>query len=113
MALFQGEAKKYSITIKSGGDVVDPETLENVKIWLYDRVSGETIAQWALENEDGFIDAEIVGNSVVFYLDDDQTINVSDGKAIIQVTVYDKYPGGQDMICTKKGVFATTKTAKV
>jgi len=112
MALFQGEARKYSITITSGGLAVDPSTLDDVRIWLYDKATETVIAQWAVVTDPDYLQASIVGTTVVFYLDDTQTADIGDGKAVIQVTVYDTYPGGQDMICTKKGMIATTKTAK-
>jgi hypothetical protein len=113
MALFQGEARKFSITITSSGVTVDPSTLDDVRIWLYDKATEEVIAKWAVTTIDGYLTATIVGTTVVFYLDDTQTAEIGDGRAVIQVTVYDKYPGGQDMICTKKGLFAATKTAKI
>jgi hypothetical protein len=114
MALFKGEARKYSIAITDGnGAAVDPATLDDVRIWIYDQSTGTVYAKWAVVTATDYGTATIDGNNVVFYLDDDDTADIEEGRAVIQITIYDTYAGGQDMICTKKGVFAVTKDAQV
>jgi hypothetical protein len=114
MILFKGEAKKFSITVKDGaGATVDPSTLGNVKIWLYDRKSETVFAQWSITAEDDFEEATINVNAVEFYLSSTQSAAAAVGDCIIQVSIYDSYPSADDLICTKKGLFAIVKNAKV
>lgn len=117
MALFQGEAKKFTIKITDAdGVVVSPAAVDNVKVWMYDQKTETVIDKWAMVAETGFTTAEastnIEGEPVmVIHLDGSKTAVAPSGKAVIQVTVYDKYPDGKDLICTKKGIYAITREA--
>jgi hypothetical protein len=117
MALFQGEAKKFTIKITdSAGVVVDPSTVDNIKVWMYEQKTETVIDKWSMVAASGFTAAEASTNTegepvMVIHLDDSKTAVAPSGKAVIQVTVYDKYPDGKDLICTKKGIYAITREA--
>jgi hypothetical protein len=114
MILFQGEAKKFSISITdSVGAAVDPATFDNVRVWLYDQRTETTFGQYSLDPAETEYDtAEIESGKVVFYVTATQSAAATEGKAVIQVSMYSTYLGAQDLIDTKKGVFAIVKPAK-
>ena len=113
MILFQGEAKKFSITIKDSlGVAVDPATFDNVRVWLYDQRTETVFGQYSIDTVADYDTAEIESGKVVFYVTSAQSAAATEGKAVIQVSMYSTYIGAQDLIDTKKGVFAIVKPAK-
>jgi len=114
MILFKGEAKKLSVAITDLLSApVDPATFENVKIWLYDLRTASVFAKYSIASADGFDTAIIESGKVVFFLTAEQSAAAVEGKAVIQVSLYAEYGGGEDLIDTKKGLFSIVKSAKL
>jgi len=86
----KGASKKIKIAIvDSEGDPVDPETLSNVKVWIYNEHTFEIIQKYSKNIISGFKTASVDDDdNLVVILDSEETTGEKIGKLGIQVNLY-------------------------
>ncbi len=116
MILFKGDTREIRISIETtGGTLVDPVTLAEVKCWIYNYNTGDITGKWSMAGESGFESMSVTSDDkLLCALSGSQTQNGTVGQQIIQVSYEfsDIHASGSTHRISQKGILGYLRDAK-
>lgn len=115
MILFKGDTSEIRVQIQSSGVTVDPATLSEAKVWIYEYKTGAILGKWSTATETGFETMTITDDDkLLFAISESQSEGGTLGQLIIQVSFKftDVHAADGYHRISKKGIFGYLKDAK-